>query len=350
MTSFVKYKIIWLHYGVENAKWDTPILMNLQQKYSDLIQVIPLNVKELSSLSDLRQIFDKHNIGLAINRVSDAQNPTVTKWTMTILNYVEQVHKIEVLNGSLCYSIGMSKSLQGCILEESLLLGYPKTKIISLSSFHDHPTKEQSKHVQTAGLAVGFPLLIKPNAGGFGKGIQKVKTKLQWDNLFLSPSSESLNFSFISSFQHSNDFVLLLQKFHEDADFYRIWHLGGSVQFGIQVLSPNKTNSKIGEDFNSCVCKSSSSNTSSPLTFLWFEPDETIKEEISRITDACKAAMGSVEYLQHKQSGKRYYFDINMLSTLPHLDVIDFKDDQEKQKWKDPHRQVADYIWDQLNR
>jgi len=363
-------RIIWLHYGVENPKWDARILEHL--KNDSTVEISLLDAKK-AVYEDVQQC-GLTSSSLLVNRVSDAQNPELAKFVLSLLQYAKDFLKIPTTNGLKTYNIACSKALQSQVISH-LGLCQPETRIVRIQQGGASNTVRVQQDVasvlgnailsgtsnidalRSAAEEVGFPLLVKPNAGGFGAGIRKFSTEGELNDALLSSGKEEI-------FSSSNDGVLLVQRCHENAEFYRIWHLDGKVQVATRVSEhiDSKTgdgifgsNSSGGDgasiSYNSCACSTSKE-------FVAFDPEPAVHDEIERIVRFCGAAMGSIEFMvvpnegEHgvgglqgrKCANRRLYFDINMLSTLPFSDRIEFESEELREKYSDPHKQVADFI------
>ena len=79
------------------------------------------------------------------------------------VNYLEHLEAqgVRVVNGSRCFRHEISKALQLTNLEK-LGLPYPKARVIN------HPSQTFE-----AAEAIGYPVVIKPNIGGSGAGIER---------------------------------------------------------------------------------------------------------------------------------------------------------------------------------
>jgi len=343
-------RIIWLHYGVESPKWDATILEHL--KNDSTVEISLLDAKK-AVYEDVQQC-GLTSSSLLVNRVSDAQNPELVKFVLSLLQYAKDFLKITTTNGLKTYNIACSKALQSQVISH-LGLCQPKTRIVRIQQGSASNTSNIDA-LRSAAEEVGFPLLVKPNAGGFGAGIRKFSTEEELYDALLSSGKEEL-------FSSSNDGVLLVQRCHENAEFYRIWHLDGKVQVATRVSEniDSKTgdgisgsNSSRGDgasvSYNSCACSASKE-------FVAFDPEPAVHDEIERIVRFCGAAMGSIEFMVvpnedeyevglqgRKRANRRLYFDINMLSTLPFSDRIEFESEELREKYSDPHKQVADFI------
>src|SRR5438045_9790509 len=72
---------------------------------------------------------------------------------------------VRVVNGYRCFNHEISKALQLTNLEK-LGLPYPKARVIN------HPTETLA-----AAEAIGYPVVIKPNIGGSGAGIERFDSR-----------------------------------------------------------------------------------------------------------------------------------------------------------------------------
>src|SRR6266850_5664026 len=85
-------------------------------------------------------------------------------YTVNYLAHLE-AQGVRVVNGSRCFCHEMSKALQLTNLEQ-LGLPYPKAQVIN------HPSQALA-----AAEAIGYPVVIKPNIGGSGAGIERFNSK-----------------------------------------------------------------------------------------------------------------------------------------------------------------------------
>src|SRR5258705_7831411 len=79
------------------------------------------------------------------------------------INYLKHLEEkgVRVVNGSRAFTHETSKALQLALLER-LGLPYPKARVINHAS-----------RAVSAAEAVGYPLIVKPNIGGGGAGVQR---------------------------------------------------------------------------------------------------------------------------------------------------------------------------------
>jgi len=185
---------------------------------------------------------------------------------------------------------------------------------------------------------ISFPLLVKPNSGGFGKGISIIHSMDQVPTVVDSLWKDS---GFLAS-----DGVLLIQEYIKPLQdkVYRVWFLDGKVQCAVERSFPSflvatDTNPSQGLSSNafaggcagsdgSCALdddleseESLVASTSQEIyerSTPWLVPAHIALEIellLSHVGDDCYA--GSVEFLFHNDIDHRVYFDLNMLSTLP---------------------------------
>jgi biotin carboxylase len=152
-----------------------------------------------------------------------------------------------------------------------------------------------------------FPILLKPNSGGFGKGI------VRFDNMESLTSSFSVESDDIKD-AFGSDGIALLQEFIQPKDnlIYRAWFVEGKVHRAVSVTvddasSGRQDDDKTKQDFNACVCS---------VPFENYECPDTVKNNVEALAAAAGADCGSVEYL-YDFDGNLQFFDFNCLSTLP---------------------------------
>jgi hypothetical protein len=252
-----------------------------------------------------------------VNRVSDAASPPLFKACCAILG-VAQVMNIPIVNGPTAYALCGNKWCHHILFHQAGLAS-PTT----FAFWNDPDSSNQNapgmQHDTTPkGIDDGTPLLIKPNAGGFGAGIRRVTAPLQDD---------------LPVFEDS---MALLQIYHppKDKKLYRIWFLRGKVQCGVE----RSVQDEESEFTNAC---SGSCSLQKPPK-AWCVPLEVRLEiENQLLPLLIDAHCGSVEFLYYS-GNDRLYFDLNMLSTLP-IKVSDA--DAVWEKGYDPWIELATGVW-----
>mmetsp|Transcript_24591 Transcript_24591/g.37944 ORF Transcript_24591/g.37944 Transcript_24591/m.37944 type:complete len:179 (+) Transcript_24591:2-538(+) len=160
---------------------------------------------------------------------------------------------------------------------------------------------------------------FKPNAGGFGNGIVRYNNKEE----------------FPKELPTTNDQMAVLQSYVAPKQLYRVWFLRGKIQCAVVRHSEGA--------LAACAASATSSLQAHQLSSV-------VKEEIEGkllplIPDA---HCGSIEYLTDHSQQKddvRYYFDVNLLSTLPLVETVS----NAAQVWGpnyDPWMELANAILD----
>ena len=226
-----------------------------------------------------------------VNRVSDA-SPASDVMICNAALRAAQLRGVKTINGLPSFSIGTSKMLHHELFN-SVGVETPHSIIITSDMTVSHIVNA----VETAGMK--YPLLLKPNRGGFGKGISIISTK----DAFTSKIIQEV-------FAH--DKFAVLQQFIEnplDGCIYRVFFLGAEVQCAVQVKATGI------DGFNTCVC-------SVPFKAWSCPPD--IADDVKLMVEKSGADCGSVEFLYTTTEGdsnssdpRPLYFDFNLLSTLP---------------------------------
>tara|TARA_B100000780_G_C21074609_1_gene432572 strand:- start:38 stop:940 length:903 start_codon:yes stop_codon:yes gene_type:complete len=249
-------------------------------------------VVQLLPLSSFTKI---GNWRMLINRCSDAAPPIDVKRCMAILRSAE-LHGLKTINGLSCYAIGTSKVLHHELFDS---VGVESPTWVHITC--GNTLEDIVQVVESVGIR--YPLLIKPNAGGFGNGIAKVTTANDF-------TLEILNDAY------GDDGIAMLQQLEtpEDGFIYRVFFLNGEVQCGVRV--PVNTL----DSFNACVC--------STKFEAWIPPVE-VANDIKAMACKSNADCGSVELMYPCLLSKPLYFDFNLLSTMP---------------YEQCYEQLADYI------
>ncbi len=206
---------------------------------------------------------------LVFNRLSASQNHPLG----TSLLLAAELRGIDCINGSRCHQIGLNKLLQACLFE-GLGLKTPWTGT--------NPSR-----------APAGELLVKPLAGGYGKGIRPFDGRLQ-------PGE-------------------LLQQRLRPADqrVHRVEVLGGEVLY--QASLP------VGEGFNYCLG-------------AWRQAEVAVvvppqvAEAVTQIARAAGMEVGSLEYLLDG-SDQPWFIDLNPVSTYACEEQLGFDPLDRQKEW-----------------
>lgn len=302
----------------EHPDWFRPLFQQLDQRGVPWVKI------------DARQhqydvAADAGNYSLVFNRMSpSAWQRGVGHSIFYTLNYLTYLEEkgIRVVNGSRAFTHEISKALQLSLLD-TLGLPYPKARVIN------HPSQALA-----AAEAIGYPLVVKPNIGGSGVGIERFDSPAA---LELAVAENRLNFGL--------DHTALIQEFIPALGgiITRVEVLGGEYLYAIQIhLS--------GEGYNLCpadICKDTKGEElarpacpvdapKNNLRVEAYEPPRRVVQDVERMTEVAGIEVGGVEYVIDERDGRLLYYDINALSN--------FVADPERVLGFNPYSRLADYL------
>jgi hypothetical protein len=240
------------------------------------------------------------------------------------LNYMAHLEGkgVRVVNGSRGFTHEISKALQLANLEK-LGLPYPKAHVIN------HPSQALA-----AAKAIGYPIVIKPNIGGSGAGVERFNTP---ENLRRAVEENRLYFGIDST-------ALVQEAFTaRDGIITRVELLGGKYLYAIKIHTT-------GESFNLCpgdICQNTKgeelTRTACPvdapksgMTVEGYDAPPQVIEDVERIMALAGVEVGGIEYVTDDRTGRQLYYDVNALSNFvaDPVRVIGFN----------PYSRLADYL------
>jgi hypothetical protein len=240
------------------------------------------------------------------------------------LNYLAHLEGkgVRVVNGYKCFSHEISKALQLTNLER-LGLPYPKAWVIN------HPSQALA-----AAEAIGYPVVIKPNIGGSGAGIERFNSK---EELRVAVEANRLYFGIDST-------ALVQEAFTARGGIItRVEVLGGRFLYAIQIHIT-------GESYNLCPADICQNTRGEELTRIacpvdapksgmkveGYEPPRQVVEDVERIVELAGVEVGGIEYVIDEKSGRQLYYDVNALSNFvaDPVRVIGFN----------PYTRLADFL------
>lgn len=227
-----------------------------------------------------------------------------------------------VWNGSAAYALDISKTRQTALLEE-LGIPTPRTRAVY-----------RAEQLPMAAEGLTFPLLVKPNMGGNGAGIERFETLGE-----LRAAVE------LDALQAGSDGVFLLQEYHppvgqsviraetlEGRFLYAIRvHLGPSCSFSLCPADLQQTVAGVSLDATARAADHGNDARVEVVT-----PSPEAIADIERIARTAGLDIGGVEYLESERDGQRYFYDINALSN--------FVADAEKVVGFDPTARFVDSL------
>jgi len=240
------------------------------------------------------------------------------------LNYLAHLEAkgVRVVNGYRCFNHEISKALQLANLEK-LGLPYPKARVIN------HPSQALG-----AAEAIGYPVVLKPNIGGSGAGIERFNTP---NELRRAVEENRLYFGIDST-------ALVQEAFTaRDAIITRVEVLGGKYLYAIQIHST-------GESYNLCpadICQNTGGEEltrmacpvdapKSGMKVEGYEPPRQVIDDVERIVELAGVEVGGIEYVVDDRTGRQLYYDVNALSNFvaDPVRVIGFN----------PYARLADFL------
>src|ERR1700747_475007 len=240
------------------------------------------------------------------------------------LNYLAHLEAkgVRVVNGHRGFAHEISKAQQLTNLEK-LALPYPKARIINhLSQALD------------AAEAIGYPVVIKPNIGGGGGGIEKFSSS---EELRRGVEENRLYFGIDST-------ALVQEAFTpRDGVITRIEVLGGKYLYGIKIHTTGESfnlcpadicQSTKGEELTRIACPADAPRTG--MTVEGYKPPAQVIDDAERIMALAGVEVGGIEYVTDDRTGRQLYYDVNALSNFvaDPMRVIGF----------DPYARLAEYL------
>jgi D-ala D-ala ligase C-terminus len=240
------------------------------------------------------------------------------------LNYLAHLEAkgVRVVNGYRCFNHEISKALQLANLEK-LGLPYPKARVIN------HPSQALE-----AAEAIGYPVVLKPNIGGSGAGIERFNSP---EELRRAVEENRLYFGIDST-------ALVQEAFTpRDGVITRVEVLGGKYLYAIQIHIT-------GESYNLCPADICQNTRGEELTRIacpvdapksgmkveGYEPPRQVVEDVERIVELAGVEVGGIEYVVDDRTGRQLYYDVNALSNFvaDPVRVIGFN----------PYARLADFL------
>lgn len=247
---------------------------------------------------------------LIVNRVSafpSGGSPPQIIWY--VQHYLAYLHRIgaNVLNGYPSFLIATSKAGQLAIFEQ-LGLCYPKARVI-----------HQPAQAVAAAAGLNFPLLVKPNIGGSGVGIQKFESMAELEQ---AVGAKLIDLGI--------DSTALVQEYlpAQDKFIVRVEIMNGDLLYALRVPIT-------GHSFN--YCPADGCNIDNPgLPMTNYTPPAEVIAQAKQIMAASQIDVGGVEYLVNEIDGQIYFYDINPLSNFVAnaVEVVGF----------DPTERLVDFI------
>jgi hypothetical protein len=274
----------------EHPEWFKPLFAELERRG---VPYVALHAAE--------HVYDpdEHEVpyGLVVNRMSpSAWMRGHREAIFHTLRYLEHLDDVDapVLNGVTAFRYELSKAAQYSLMAR-LGIRHPATRVLS-----------RPEQVLAAADGLHFPVLVKPNIGGSGAGIQSFATR---EELKGGVRSGGLTFGI--------DHVGLLQEHlpARDDAIIRIEIVDGRFLYAIRLLLTPGTFNLCPADY--CELPGMADGVSGRgLPIERFDPPPDLVGQAQRLVAAAGMDVGGVEYLVSARDGEAYFYDLNALSNF----------------------------------
>ena len=210
------------------------------------------------------------------------------------LHYLAYLDEIgaPVLNGRAAYELEVSKARQVALFAR-LGLAHPRTRVI------DDPAAAPG-----AAEGLAYPLLVKPNVGGSGAGIQSFASR---DELLAGVPGLELGLDGTALVQE--------QVPAEGDQIVRIEILNGQFLYAIRILLMPGSFNLCPADY--CELPGVADGVSGRgLPIEAYEPPADVVDDAKQIVAAAGMDVAGVEYLVDARTGRPTFYDLNALSNF----------------------------------
>ncbi len=259
----------------EHPEWFTPLFDELRRRGRDF--------DEWPAESLLIDPDRRHWPEVVVNRMS-----TSAQWRghgagqFAVLELLEllEARGVQVINGSRAYSIDISKIRQTEVYRRAGVRS-PKTIAVNHAAL-----------VIDAARRIGFPVIVKPNCGGAGSGVQRFETPQT-----LQAAAATLD--------SGCDRVLIVQEVIPGGDLLRTEVIDGQVIYTVKIDRPQGM-------YHLCPADACAAGA----TFTKVLASREIENAALAIARAAKIDAGGIECFVDPQTGEGVYYDINALSNF----------------------------------
>lgn len=302
----------------EHPDWFKPLFKKLEERGIPHEHVL---AHEHHYEPDVREV----PYSLVVNRVSPSSYLRGhTSAIFYALQYLQHLDTLGVptVNGYKAHLMEVSKARQLGLLKR-LGIPHPRSLVVNAAS-----------QITAAANELEFPIIVKPNIGGSGAGMQRFDSI---DEVQDAVHAGLLDDVFVL------DSTAIVQEFHPAVNdtITRVEALNGEILYGINIqndpslgfnLCPasleerrQPTQSDNGE---TCVTQSRSAEKANP-------PEEVLEATLAIFHEA-QIDIGGLEYLVSQRDGLIYFYDINAVSNFVANapDIVGF----------DPFDNFADYL------
>jgi glutathione synthase/RimK-type ligase-like ATP-grasp enzyme len=282
----------------EHPEWFKPLFASLERRG---LAWLPVDAAALAWDPTVHPGFD-----LLVNRMSPSAwtrgHANAIQSTLAYLHYVER-WGIPIVNGLDAWRLEISKSAQ-LDLFERLGVPYPRARVIN------HPSQAPA-----AAAGLRFPIVVKPNIGGSGAGIQRFDAP---DELHRAVEAGTVALGM--------DDTALVQEFlpAESGHITRLEILQHELLYAIRITPPSD------HGFNLCpadICQVDAPTSQARGKFeacpvkpaMQIEATTAPAEAVAQALDISRAAgldVCGIEFLVDQRDGRAYFYDVNALSNF----------------------------------
>jgi glutathione synthase/RimK-type ligase-like ATP-grasp enzyme len=262
---------------------------------------------------------------LVVNRVSPSSylrgHTSAIFYALQYLQHLETLN-VPTVNGYRAHLLEVSKARQLGLLKR-LGIPHPRSLVVNAAS-----------QIATAAAELEFPIIVKPNIGGSGAGMQRFDAL---DDVRAAVNDGLLDDVFVL------DSTAIVQEFHPAVGdtITRVEALNGEILYGINIhndpslgfnlcpASLDQRRDQAQEDSGeACVTQTRSAEQAHP-------PEEVLEATLAIFHEA-QIDIGGLEYLVSQRDGLIYFYDINAVSNFVANapEIIGF----------DPFDNFADYL------
>ncbi len=286
----------------EQQQWFKPLFAKLEERGIPFARIDATQHHfDLSETST-----DGSAFGLFFNRMSPSAyhrgNGNGIFYTLYLLEHLERLGT-RVINGSKAFRYETSKALQLSLLN-ALHLPYPRARVINHAS-----------QAAIASEGLRFPVVVKPNIGGSGKGVTRFDSRERLEEAVRDGAIDL-----------GLDSTALVQEFiaAQGNHIVRVEVVGGKYLYAIKVHLT-------GETFDLCpadICRTPDDVALTPnsacvveahkagLRIEAYTPPAEVIANVERIMQTAGIDVGGVEYITDARDGSLLYYDINALSNF----------------------------------
>jgi glutathione synthase/RimK-type ligase-like ATP-grasp enzyme len=277
----------------EHPEWSTRLIAELQSRR--------LPFEKIDHSSHAYEPRDRRpRYSVVVNRSSPSshrrEHGSVLFYAESLLAHYESLG-IPVINPVAAYRFEKSKALQAQLFER-LGVRYPRTVVLN------HPDQ-----VLKAVDGLRFPVVIKPNIGGSGAGIERFDSwadlEARRPELDLGPDHTAL----LQEFLHAEGGAIVRVEILDGRCLYAIRIVGSAAGFNLcpadicQVPAP--------ADAGACPV-----DAAATLQVTRHDPPAEAVEQAIALTRAASIDVGGVEYLVSRDDGRLYFYDVNATSNF----------------------------------